>query len=152
MTVLEGPEPGFATDVSVWRDCQTRARLTSIMDRRAAAGQRRLKLYADKIYNDSDLVEAAWSKRHGAVQDWMTIQNSIMSKIRVSVEWAFGRLCALWAFTEWRNVQKVQSSPVATYKIVGALLSNCHVSLYGNLHQSVFGITSPTLDDIFDQD
>jgi hypothetical protein len=30
----------------------------------------RQRLYADQIYNTSDLVVAAWSLRHGPVADW----------------------------------------------------------------------------------
>ncbi len=31
MVVLEGPEPGYFTDVMVWRDCQLRQDLEQIM-------------------------------------------------------------------------------------------------------------------------
>ena len=53
--------------------------------------QGRLKLYADKIYNDGPVVEAAWSRRHGPVLPWMVTENLMMSGIRVAVEWTFGQ-------------------------------------------------------------
>jgi hypothetical protein len=67
MVVLEGPEPGYFTDVMVWRDCQLRQDLEQIMLEREGNGQHRLYLYADKVYNSGPLVRAAWSLRHGPV-------------------------------------------------------------------------------------
>jgi hypothetical protein len=118
---------------------------------RVAAGKVYLQLYADKIYNSSILVVAAWSKRRGRVRDWMAVQNLIMSKIRVSVEWAFGHLIRKSAFLEWVRTLKVQASPVSKYYVVGALLSNIHKCMYGDIHTNYYGCPPPDTDDFMDQ-
>ena len=83
MVVMEGPEPGYETDVMVWRDCLIRHQLEAIMQARLVDNppKRRLKLYADKIYNNCPLITAAFSLRHGPVLAWMTAENFLMSKV-----------------------------------------------------------------------
>lgn len=151
MIVLEGPEPGYFTDIMVWRDCQLRLQLELIMAEREANGLPRLKLYADKVYNSSQLVTAAWSLRHGAVADWMTLQNSMMSKIRVSVEWAFDRIISSSKYAAFWQGLMVQNSPVAKYYTVAVLLANCNTCLCGDIDTLYFDCLPPTLDDYFDQ-
>ena len=114
MIVLEGPEPGYFTDIMVWRDCQLRQQLEAIMQEREEAGLVRLKLYGDKVYNSSALVTAAWSLRHGAVQAWMVVQNSMMSKLRVSVEWAFERIIGTNKYAAFSRTLMVQNSYQST--------------------------------------
>jgi len=151
MLVLEGPEPGHYTDVCVWRDCRTRRILQVIMARRVAAGRPELKVYADKIYNRSRLVEAAYSRRRGRMPDWQHRLNGAMSGIRVGVEWSFGRLTRLFAFCDWWKVHQIQRSTVARFYIVSGLLSNCHNCLYGDIHVGSFDILPPTLAEYLAQ-
>jgi len=49
MTVIEGPEPGFMTDLQVWAGCTIRHQINQIMLARVANGQLRLKCYGDKV-------------------------------------------------------------------------------------------------------
>ena len=109
MVVIEGPFPGYFNDVMVWRDCQIRHDLEIIMNERVQENLPRLVLYADKIYNNSPLIRAAWSRRHGEVTPWMIIENSIMSKIRVAVEWTFGSIVMLFKFVSFKVGQKLLS-------------------------------------------
>lgn len=152
MVVLEGPEPGYFTDIMVWRDCQLRLDLEQLMQERQNAGLPRLKLYADKIYNSGALVTAAWSLRHGAVQAWMTVQNAMMSKIRVSVEWAFERIIGTHKYAGFSRTQMVQNSPLEKYYVVAVLLANCKTCMCGDIDNLYFNCVPPTLDDYFDQD
>ena len=114
MVVMEGPEPGYNTDVMVWRDCQIRLDLEQIMQARQALVPplRRLKLYADKIYNTGPLITAAFSERHGPLQQWMQDENYLMSKIRVAVEWTFKTILMLFKFTSFSKGQKILEARV----------------------------------------
>lgn len=151
MVVLEGPEPGYYTDTMVWRDCQLRHDLEHIMLEREAGGKQRLYLYADKIYNTGALIKASWSLRHGALQAWMVVQNGIMSRIRVSVEWAFNTIISVNKFAGFGLTQKMQQSPVARHYVVAVLLSNCRTCAYGGISNTYFGTVPPSLDEYFDQ-
>ena len=53
MVVLEGPFPGYETDIMVWRDSEIRTEINDIMEARLAENppRPRLRLYADKIYS-----------------------------------------------------------------------------------------------------
>jgi hypothetical protein len=149
MVVMEGPEPGYETDTMVWRDCLIRNQLEAIMQSRLADNppQRRLKLYADKIYNTCPLVTAAFNRRHGAVVAWMTAENFLMSKIRVAIEWTFGSIVMLYKFVDFAKGQKLMESPLSKHYVVAVLLANCHTCVYGDQHNEYFDCDPPSLDD-----
>lgn len=120
--VLQGPEPGFYTDLMVWRDCEIRPILENIMADREATGQRILKFYTDKIYTTIEIITAAWSRRFGEVLAWMTTENDIMSCIRISVEWSFSDIFKHNKYVQYFRGQQIQSSPVQKYYVVASLL------------------------------
>lgn len=151
MVVLEGPEPGYFTDIMVWRDCQLNISLEQIMQERMQQNKQRLKLYGDKIYNTCALITAAWSLRHGPVLPWMTAQNGLMSRIRVHVEWAFERIITACKFAAFSRTQMIQKSPLAKYYTVAVLLANAHTCFYGAIDNVYFNVVPPTVDDYFNQ-
>jgi hypothetical protein len=153
MIVIEGPFPGFNTDPIVWRDCAIRHELEEIMQSRLAEDppRRRLKLYADKIYNSSTLINAAFSERHGQLQAWMTIENRIMSKIRIAIEWTYGTIITQFKFLDFAKGQKLQESPLPKHYIIAVLLANCHCCLYEDRHCKAFDIDPPTLNEYLSQ-
>ena len=77
---------GYYTDIMAWRDSEMQVALEEVMVERAAAGQDRHQLYADKIYYNSILVRRAYSRGNCPLQQYMLESNSIMSEIRVAVE------------------------------------------------------------------
>jgi hypothetical protein len=147
MLVIEGPFPGYYTDTMVWRDCNIKNQLEEEMQVRIQNGQPRLKLYADKIYNSSILVTAAWSIRHGEVFPWMIVENSIMSKIRVAVEWTFGTVICLYKFVDFCKGQKLYQSPLTKHYTIACMLANCHTCIYGDQHNEYFNVDPPTIED-----
>ena len=153
MVVLEGPFPGFNTDTIVWRDCQIRHDIEEIMQSRIAEepSRRRLKLYADKIYNSSALITAAFSRRHGNLQPWMTVENSIMSAIRIGIEWTFGTIVMLFKFVDFAKGQKLMESPLAKHYTIAVFLPNCHCCLYGDRHCKACNCDPPTIDEYLAQ-
>ena len=126
MVVLEGPFPGYETDIMVWRDSEIRTEINDIMEARLAENlpRPRLRLYADKIYNTSLLVVAAWNLRHGPVLAWQAAENRIMSGIRVAFEWTVGTILSLFKFTDFCKGQKIFESPVARHYVMSVLFAN----------------------------
>jgi len=55
-----------------------------------------------------------------------------MSKLRVTIEWAFGETARHVAFCDYPKELKLDKGPVASYWLVAALLQNCRSCLYGN--------------------
>ena len=149
MVVIDGPFPGYETDTMVWRDSAVREQLDDIMGARLAEvpPRPRLRLYADKIYNTSNLVVAAFNNRHGPVNEWQTAENLLMSGIRVAIEWTFGTIVMLFKFVDFAKGQKIFGSPCAKHYIVAVLLANCHCCLYGDQHTAYFDCVAPTLEE-----
>ena len=53
--------------------------------------------------------------------------NGRMSKLRVSVEWGFGKICQLFAFLDFKKNLKILLQPIGKYYLVAAVLANCHI-------------------------
>ena len=72
--------------------------------------------------------------------------NKRMSKVRVSVEWGFGKIAQYFAFLDIKKNQKILLQPIAKYYLVGSLLTNCHTCLYGSQTSSYFDVQPPSLE------
>ena len=72
--------------------------------------------------------------------------NKAMSKVRVSVEWGFGKIAQYFAFLDFKKNLKVLLQPVAKYYIVASLLINCHTCLYGSVTGKYFNLVPPSLE------
>ena len=72
--------------------------------------------------------------------------NRLMSGVRVSVEWSFGKIAQLFAFLDFKKNQKILLQPVGKYYIVRALFANCHTCLYGSLTSQFFNVQPPELE------
>ena len=71
--------------------------------------------------------------------------NKRMSKVRESVEWAFGKVVQYFAFLDIRKNLKVLLQPIAKYYVVGVLLINFHTCLYGSVTSDYFSLPPPDL-------
>lgn len=72
--------------------------------------------------------------------------NRKMSKVRISVEWGFGKITQYFAYLNFHKNLKVLLQPVAKYYQVGALLTNCHTCLYGSVTGAYFDLGPPSLE------
>ena len=68
------------------------------------------------------------------------IFNTQMSKVRVCVEWGFGKICQNFAFLDFKKNQKVLLQPLAKYYAVAAILTKCLTSSY-------FDLSPPSLEN-----
>ena len=73
--------------------------------------------------------------------------NSRMSKLRVLVEWGFGKICQLFAFLDFKKNLNILLQPIGKYYLVAAVLANCHTCLYGSQTSTFFGLDPPELED-----
>ena len=73
--------------------------------------------------------------------------NDFMSKMRIAVEWSFGKVVQNWAFVDFYKNQKLYKQPVAKYWFAAVLLTNCHSCLYSNQTSMYFGVPTPDLED-----
>jgi hypothetical protein len=129
LTVLDLPEPGFMTDPMVWRDSEVRQLFIIAMQSRLLQGLPPLKLYADKIYITDAIVTAAYSRRYGNLQQWMTDYNNI---VRVGIEWAFNETRMLFAGGNFKANKKIFLSPITMMFTLDFLFKNIHICFYGH--------------------
>ena len=69
--------------------------------------------------------------------------NQGMSKVRVSVEWAFGKVVQYFAFPDFKKNLKILLQPIGKYYAVGVILTNCHTYIYGSVTSSFFHVPPP---------
>ncbi len=72
--------------------------------------------------------------------------NKEMSRVRISVEWGFGKIMQYFAYLDFKKNQKVLLQPVGKYYAVACVLINCHTCLYGSLTSKYFGLNPPSLE------
>ena len=72
--------------------------------------------------------------------------NKSMSRVRISVEWGFGKICPYFPFLDFKKNQKILLQPVGKYYLVASILINCHTCLYGSLAGTFFGVDPPSLE------
>lgn len=75
------------------------------------------------------------------------IVNKKMGKLRVAVEWGFGKIVQLFPFLDFKKNLKVYKQEVGKYYKIGAILSNCHTCLYGSQVCDYFEIDPPELEE-----
>lgn len=101
-------------------------------------------LFGDKGYDRHPCLQCAIL---GALPDSKEDKfNKRMSKLRVSVEWSFGKVSKLFAFVDFEKNQRLYMQPVAAYWQVAVLLTNCHSCLYGNQTSMYFQVPTPRLE------
>ena len=72
--------------------------------------------------------------------------NTLMSKVRHSVEWTFGRMKMLWGAITYKMQQKIMLQNVGKVVQLAMLLTNCHCCQNGgNQISSFFNLRPPTL-------
>ena len=76
-----------------------------------------------------------------------SLHNQKMSKVRVAVEWEFGRTVNLFAFLDYHKNQKVWLSPVGAYYFVGVLFKNIKICLGGGQACKYFSVDPPTIHE-----
>lgn len=72
--------------------------------------------------------------------------NTQMSKLRISVEWGFGKICQNFAYLDFKKNLKVLLQPVGKYYLVASTLINCHTCLYGSQTSTYFNVHPPPLE------
>lgn len=80
------------------------------------------------------------------LSDTEKIFNTRMSKLRVSVEWGFGKISQNFPFTDFKKNLKILLQPVAKYYLMATILTNCHTCLYSSLTSEYFNLNPPTLE------
>ncbi|CAB1116004.1 unnamed protein product [Ectocarpus sp. CCAP 1310/34] len=103
-------------------------------------------IYGDPAYHVSPWLQAPFK---GVLTPDQAEFNAAMSRVRVTVEWGFGRIVALWPYVDYHKKQQVGLSACGLGKqyAVAGILTNCHNCFYPNSTAQYFDLQPPTLDE-----
>ena len=101
-------------------------------------------IYGDPAYGDTRSILAPFRGANFTEDQKEFCER--MSKVRVSVEWGFGKITTHFAYLDFNKNLRVLLQPVAKYYVVGALMINSHTCLYGFLSSTFFEVDPPCLE------
>ena len=104
-------------------------------------------VYGDPAYPLRPQLQAPF--RGAVLTDDMKRFNTVMSSVRVSVEWLFGDVVNQFKFVDFKKSLKVALSPIGKMHITSAVLNNALICMYGNNTSTFFGINPPTVHEYF---
>jgi hypothetical protein len=141
-----GPEPGAHHDIFLWR----RSRVGPLLDLlpRHPEGEPYF-IFGDSAYKGEKVaaVVVGGDRRFRLTRE-MSNFNQRMNRARVTVEWQFGRIFALWKGVHYFMKLKSGQSPVAQYYLCATLLTNFLTCLDGgNQTSAYFDCPPPTLQE-----
>ena len=102
-------------------------------------------LYGDLAYpNTPTLMRPIAFAQVGSPEELL---NQVMSSVRISVEWGFGRLASLWPWLDYTRGMQVLLAPIGLYFPVAVVLTNAYTTLYGSQTGDYFGVLPPSLEE-----
>ena len=102
-------------------------------------------LYGDPGYSNQKFIKTGYRQKNNNNEAQINF-NRVMSSLRVSVEYGFGKILQLFAFVDLKKNQKLLLSPVKKFYIVVALFTNIHSCLRGNQVAMYFNCETPILE------
>jgi hypothetical protein len=122
-------------------------RESGILNRLAALNEKLdgAYIYGDSAYPLSHLIQVPF--KSSAITEEEEEFNLRMSKLRVSVEWCFGKVLSLFPFVDFKKSQKIFLQPVGKYYPIAVLLTNMHTCVEGSLTGRFFCLSPPSLQE-----
>jgi nuclease HARBI1 len=142
IALLYGPWSSKMHDARVFRMSGLLDQLRNLMPTNGSNGP----VYA--LYADSAYPQCAWIM-HGFINPPQnsaeSLFNTLMSRARIAVEWAFKNVTQLWQFVDFRREMKIFKTPIGKFYINCCFLTNCHTCFYGNQTSEYFDAERLTL-------
>jgi hypothetical protein len=126
---LNGPWVGCRHDSGVYAESGLQQLLESTGHVAFHAAVTPMALYADQGYALNPRLFCPYPD--GRVDARHMAFNKTMSQSRITVEWSYGRIIALWKALNFKESLKIFKSPIGAYYMVAALLTNCVTCLEG---------------------
>jgi hypothetical protein len=105
-------------------------------------------LYGDKGYNRGHpCLQVPIGGPAGALTPAQQHYNGQLSRVRISVEWGFGKVKGLFAYVDYKKCMRLYGNPVMSYWQCAVLLTNCHTCLYGSLTSQYYDVPPPYVED-----
>jgi hypothetical protein len=143
---MNGPWVGSRHDSGIFEDSGLHALLDTLPYVQFGNARNPVALYADDGYALSQRVFCPYPD--GRVDARHQAFNTTMSQSRITVEWSYGRITALWRSLNLKDNHKIFKSPIGVYFMVATLLTNCLTCVEGgNEVTDHSGFRSPSLEE-----
>ncbi|CAN0321355.1 unnamed protein product, partial [Pylaiella littoralis] len=143
MMAIWGPEVGRRHDALLLARSGLNGRLTNLQ----AENPVQYKLFGDAAYPIISHVDRGF--RGANLTDAQRTYNRQLSKVRVSVEWQFGKVVQMFPFVDFSKNLKLRLQPIAKYYAIAVLLTNAHTCLFGSTTGFYFDMQAPSLEAYF---
>ncbi|CAN0084944.1 unnamed protein product [Ectocarpus fasciculatus] len=140
---LYGPESGRRHDSFLLRESGLNDTLRVLQQGKPFQG----KVYGDAAYAVQSHVCRGF--RGANLTADQRRYNRELSRVRITVEWTFGRIVGLFPFVDFKNNLQLLLSPVGKFYTNAALLTNAHNALYGSKTSTYFSMPPPSLEEYF---
>lgn len=138
-----GPAPGRRHDSYLLRQSNLNTRLAALQLGKPFQG----KVYGDAAYAVMSHIDRGY--RGANLTNAQKAYNTELSRVRISVEWQFGKIVPLFSFVDFKKNLKLLLSPIGKYYMIAALLTNAHTTCYGCSTSTYFGMPAPSLEEFF---
>lgn len=138
-----GPASGRRHDAYLLRVSEFNPRLAAVQDPDGP----QMKVYGDAAYPLLSHVRRGFKGSN--LTDAQRAFNQANSKMRISIEWGFGKVVQLFPFCDFRKNQKLFLQPIGKYYINACILTNAHTCLRGSQTGCYFDMEPPTLEEYF---
>jgi hypothetical protein len=126
--------------------------MTAINATRVQQNLDQFRLGGDKIFQSDNNLFAMFSRRWGLVFPWMRVINRIISPLRVSVEWSYGKVKYLFKKLSVKMLQKLMSNAHVDDFILATFFTNCRTCYAWNGPcRKTFGVPPPSIEDYLNQ-
>lgn len=102
-------------------------------------------VYGDAGYPITNFIQCPYKGNN--LSESQKTYNTIMSKVRISIEIAFGEIVRQFAFIDFKKNLKVYLQQIGIYYHVATILTNCRTCLYKSQINYIFNSEPPTLDE-----
>ena len=137
-----GLESGRRHDVHLLRKSNLNTRLAAVQN---PEDEVQHKVYGDAAYPVLSHVRRGF--RGANLSSKEKAFNQANSAMRISIEWAFGKVVNMYPFCDFRKNQKLFLQPLAKYHINACILTNAHTCLRGSQTGTYFDLHAPTLEE-----
>jgi hypothetical protein len=138
---FSGPYRGARHDSAIL----SKSGLYKILEEKLNFGETKFCIYGDSAYAIQDHVHCPY--KGTALKIKQKEFNETMSKVRISVEWTFGKISKEFAFVDYKKNLKLHLQPIGKLCLVAALLTNCHTCFYGSETSQYFNYNPPNIED-----
>jgi nuclease HARBI1 len=136
---LTGPWEGRRHDCGMLRESGLLSRLEEIQAEMGPA-----YVYGDPAYPVSAVLQAHF--KGSSLTEQQNEWNVRMSRVRISVEWCFGKELSFFPFVDFKTNLKIHLQPVGSIYSVAVLLTNMQTCMKGSVTTSFFGLKAPELE------